>query len=198
MKMLESNILYDSLLIYILSVWWHRKNIKFTHANQPATSNAILTKLLVQLERLYFLFAFWARNYPWWSLWQKNTQNNCFIQVKPPFLVVEASNTVTFWRNAHFDVILTSITIIKQVFLRKLFCYESLVDIEVSKHKNILSLTRLIALVVVTSSLTSTPWRQSIHLFFYENKQRIHRCLKWNYKRSVLITSLLRIIRNFN
>ena len=30
--------------------------------------------------------------------------------------------------------ILTSVTIIKKVFLRKLFCYESLVDIEVSKH----------------------------------------------------------------
>ena len=32
------------------------------------------------------------------------------------------------------NVILTSVTIIKQVFLRKLFCYESLLDIEVSKH----------------------------------------------------------------
>ena len=42
-------------------------------------------KMLVQLERLYFLFAFLARNYPWWSLWQKNTKNNCFIQVKPLF-----------------------------------------------------------------------------------------------------------------
>ena len=84
-------------------------------------------------------------------------QNNCFIQVKSPFWVVEVSSTVTFWRNAQFDVILTSVTIIKQVSLRKLFCYESLVDIELSKHLNILSLTRLKALVVVTSSLTSTP-----------------------------------------
>ena len=66
---------------------------------------------------------------------RKNTNNNCFIQVKPPFLVVEVSNTVTFWRNARVDVILTSVTIIKQVFLCKLLCYESLVDIEVSKHK---------------------------------------------------------------
>ena len=176
--MLESNILYDNLLMNILSVWWHRIYIEITHSNQSATSNAILIKMLMQLERHYFLFAFCARNNPWWSLWQKNTKNNCFIQVKHPFLVVEDSNTVTFWRNARFDVILTSVTIIKQVFLRKLFCYESLVDIEVSKHKIILSLTRLIALVVVTSSLTSTPWRQLIHLFFYENKQRIHGCLK--------------------
>ena len=54
----------------------------------------------------------------------------------------------------HIDVIYNNQ---KRVFLRKLFCYESLVDIGVSKHKNILSLTRLIALVVVTSSLMSTP-----------------------------------------
>ena len=52
------------------------------------------------------------------------------------------------------------ITIINQVFLRKLFCFELLVDIEVSKHLNIFSLTRLIALVVVTSSLTSRSWHQ--------------------------------------
>ena len=31
-------------------------------------------------------------------------------------------------------LVLTSVTIIKQVFLRKLICYESLMDIEVSKH----------------------------------------------------------------
>ena len=48
----------------------------------------------------------------------ENTKNNSFIQVKPIILVV----------------ILTSVTIIKQGFLRKLLCYESLVDIEVSKH----------------------------------------------------------------
>ena len=61
-------------------------------------------------------------------------QNNYFIQVKPLFSVVEFSYTVTFCRNSRFDVILTSYTIIKQRFLRKLFCYESLVDKEVSKH----------------------------------------------------------------
>ena len=85
-------------------------------------------------ERLYFLFAFCARNYPWWSLRQKNPKNNYFIQVKSLFSVVEFGNTVTFWRNALFDVIFTSVKIIKQGFLHKLFCYESLVDIKVSKH----------------------------------------------------------------
>ena len=133
-KMQESNILYDNLLIDILSVWWHQKNIKITHANHSAMSKAILTKMLVQPERLYFLFAFCARNYPRWSLWQRNTNNNSIIQLKPTFLVVEVSNTVTFWRNAHFDVILTSVTVIRHVFLPKFFYYESLLDIEVSKH----------------------------------------------------------------
>ena len=56
-----------------------------------------------------------------------------FYSSKTPFLVVELSNTVLFGRNARFDVLLTLVTIIKQIFLRKLFCYESLVDIEVSK-----------------------------------------------------------------
>ena len=84
-------------------------------------------KMHVQAERLYFLLLFCARHYPWWSLWQKNTKNNLFS-------VVEFSNTVTFWKNARFNVILTSVTIIKLGFLRKLFCNESLVDIEVSKH----------------------------------------------------------------
>ena len=91
-------------------------------------------KMHVQAERLYFLFLFCARHNPWWSLWQKNNKNNLFIQVKSPFSVVEFSNTVTFWTNVRFNVILTSVTIIKVGFLRKLFCNESLMDIEVSKH----------------------------------------------------------------
>ena len=57
-----------------------------------------------------------------------------FYSSKTPFLVVEFSNTVIFLRNARFDVILTSVTITQQVFLRKMFCYEYLVDIEVLKH----------------------------------------------------------------
>ena len=159
--MLESNILYDNLLIDILSIWWHRKKYRnhscesFCYAKCNFDKSA---RLHVQSERLYFLFAFCARHYPWWSLWQKNTKNNYFIQVNPLFSVVEISNTVTVWRNARFDGILTSLTIIKQFYLRKLSCYESLVDIEVSKKL---------------------------------------KHLKWNYKRSVLITGLLRIIRNF-
>ena len=65
--------------------------------------------------------------------------------------------SVTIRRNARFDVILTSVIIIKLDFLCKSFCYKSLVGSEISKHHNILSLAHLIALGVVTSSLTSTP-----------------------------------------
>ena len=61
----------------------------------------------------------------------ENPQSHCIIQVKSPFSVVEVSNAVNFLRNARFDVILTSVTIIEQVFLRKLLCYESLVDLDV-------------------------------------------------------------------
>ena len=124
--MLELNIIYAHLLIYIVSVWWHRKYIKITYANNSATSKAILTtffdKMLVSnilyAHLLIYILSVWwhikiskslmriilqrqkqfwqnaratwtpilsIRNYPWWSLWHKNTQNNCFIQVKSPF-----------------------------------------------------------------------------------------------------------------
>ena len=65
---------------------------------------------------------------------EKHQKQLFYSNRTPIFWVVDVSNTVTFCRNARFDVILTSVTIIKQGFLRKLFCYESLVDIEVSKH----------------------------------------------------------------
>ena len=136
-KMLDSNILYDNLFIDILSVWYHRKKILESLMRIILLLKGNFNKFWkkhLQAERLNFLFLFCARHYPWWSLWQKNTQNILFIQVKPLFSVVEFSNTVTFWRNARFNVILTSVTIIKLGFLCKLLCYESLVDIEVSKH----------------------------------------------------------------
>ena len=129
-----------SMIIYLLTFYlfddiknkyWNHSCESVCYAKGSFDKSA---RLHVQSERLYFLLAFCARHYPWWSLWQKNTKNNYFIQVNPLFSVVEISNTVTVWRNARFDVILTSVTIIKQIFLSKLSCYESLVDIEVSKH----------------------------------------------------------------
>ena len=62
-------------------------------------------------------------------------QKQLFYSNKIPFFwSLNLATPLLFLRNARFDYILTSVTIIKQVFLRKLFCYESLVDIEVSKH----------------------------------------------------------------
>ena len=61
-------------------------------------------------------------------------QQQLFYSSKTHFLVVEFSKTVISLRNARFDVILTSVTIIKQGFLRKLFYYESLVNKEVSNY----------------------------------------------------------------
>ena len=121
-KMLESTF---SMINYLLTFYLFvdiKNTFRITHAKHSAASKAILLTLTimhVQPERLYFLFAFCARHYPWWSLWQKNTKNNYFIQLNFLFSVVEFSKTVTFWRNAHFDVILTSVTIFKQGFLRK-------------------------------------------------------------------------------
>ena len=67
----------------------------------------------------------------------ENTQNNSFIQIKSHLLVVEFSKKFTFLKNAHFDVILTSVMIIKLDFLCKSFCNKSLVGSEISKHQNI-------------------------------------------------------------
>ena len=61
-------------------------------------------------------------------------QTQLFSSSKPPFLVVEFNNTVTVLRNSRFDVILTSVTYIKQIFLRELSCYVLFVDIDVSNH----------------------------------------------------------------
>ena len=41
------------------------KNIRITRANHSSTTKAILGKMHVQPERLYFLFEFCARHYPW-------------------------------------------------------------------------------------------------------------------------------------
>ena len=71
--------------------------------------------------------------------------------------MVEFSKNVTFEKKtARFDVILTSVIIIKIDFPCKSFCNKSLVGSEIAKHQNLLSLAHLIALGIVTSSLMST------------------------------------------
>ena len=100
----KSVIMSEAFLVDVsISVWWHRKKYRnhscesFCYAKGNFNKSA---RLRVQSKRLYFLFAFCARHYPWWSLWQKNTKNNYFIHVNPLFLAAEISNTVTVWRNA--------------------------------------------------------------------------------------------------
>ena len=130
-KMLESKF---SMIIYICTFYLFDNIEKISESLMRIIllcQRQLWQKMHMQTERLIFLFAFCARHYRWWSLWRKNTENNYFIHLKPPFLVVECSNTVIFWRNARFDIILTSVSIIKQVSLRKLLYYESPVDIEV-------------------------------------------------------------------
>ena len=96
-----------SVIIFLLTFYLfgdiEKKNRNHS-CGSSCYANDNLTKLHVQPKRLYFLIAFCARHYPWWSLWQKNTKNNYFNQVKSLFSVVEFSNIVTFWRNARFDV----------------------------------------------------------------------------------------------
>ena len=59
------------MIIYLLTFCLFddiEKHIEITHANHSATSKAILTKMTkmhVQPERLYFLFLFGTRHYPW-------------------------------------------------------------------------------------------------------------------------------------
>ena len=74
----------------------------------------------VQPERLYFYLRF-VLGIIDGDRCDGKTPKAIILYNLNPFLVVEFSNTVTFRRNARFDVILTSVTIIKQVFLRKFF-----------------------------------------------------------------------------
>ena len=54
-------------VIYVLTFYLFddvKKIIIITHANHSAMSNAISTKMHVQPEPKYFLFAFYAWHYP--------------------------------------------------------------------------------------------------------------------------------------
>ena len=55
------------MLIYLLTFYLFddiEKNSGITHANHSSTSKAILTKMHVQPDRLYFLFALCAKHDP--------------------------------------------------------------------------------------------------------------------------------------
>ena len=104
--------------------------------NHSATPKAIFTKVhnCTCNLNVYIFYLRFALGLIHGDRCDRKTPKKIFYSSNPPFLFVEISNTVTVCRNARFDVILTSDTIIKEISLRKLSCYESLVDIEVSKH----------------------------------------------------------------
>ena len=128
------------MIIYILTFYLFddiEKNIGITHVNHSATPKAILTKVhdcTCNLNVYIFYLRFAVGIIHGVIVVTEKHQKQLFCPRKPNFSVVEISNTVTVRRNARFHVIFTSVTIIKQILLRKLSCYESLVDIEVSKH----------------------------------------------------------------
>ena len=96
-KLLESNILYDNYLLTfnlfddIKKKYRNHSCESFCYAKGNCDKS---TRLHVQTERLYFLFAFCARHYPVIVVTEKR-QKQLFYSSKPPFLVVEISNTVT-------------------------------------------------------------------------------------------------------
>ena len=107
-----------------------------------------------------FFFSFCARNNPWWSLWQKNNQNNCCIQVKSPLSVVEVSNAVTFWKKCsfwrHINVSYNNWTGFPSqiVLLWVTFCHRS---IKTLKHLIIDTFYSLGSSDVITNVNTLTP-----------------------------------------
>ena len=146
----------------------------------------------VQHERLYSYFRF-ARDiirvcccdkkiYNYFT--HVNNVNNVF------FRWLNLVIPLLFWRNARFAVILTSVSIIKHNFFVICFCYESLLGKEVTNHKHILKYHIIGTFHSpgsgnVITNVNIMTWINPLK-FFYENYRRIHDCLKWKCKRSVL------------
>ena len=82
------------------------KNIKITHANYSATSNAILTKMLVQPDRLCFYLCF-ALGIIHGYRCDRKTPKKCFTQVKPLFWSLKLVTLLLFEEM----LVLTSFTI---------------------------------------------------------------------------------------
>ena len=97
-----------SMIIYLLKFYLSGYSEKISNSLMQIfllRQRQFWEKMHVQPERLHFLFAFCARHYPWWSLWQKNTKNNYFIQVNPFSGSWIQQHCYFFWRNALFVVI---------------------------------------------------------------------------------------------
>ena len=86
------------MLIYLLAFYLFDDIEKYQNHSCESFCNVksnFEKKMLVQPERLHFYLRF-ALGIIHGGRYEKNTQNNCFIQVKFPFSVVEISNAVTF------------------------------------------------------------------------------------------------------
>ena len=94
-------------------------------------------------------------------------QKQLFYLNKPPFSVDEFSNTVTFWRNARFYVILTSVTINTGFPLQNVLlwvtCWQR--SIKILKHLIIDTSYSLGSSDVITNVNTMTPFNS---LFFFQ------------------------------
>ena len=82
--MLESNILYEYLLIDIYLFDVFENNIEIAHANYSATSKAILTKCSFNLN-VYIFYLRFALGIIHGDRCDRKTPKNCLIQVKPLF-----------------------------------------------------------------------------------------------------------------
>ena len=119
-KMLEANILYE---IYLLTFYLFDEIEKISKS---------LMQIILQRQRqfwqicscnlnVYIFYLRFALGSIHGDRCDRKHQKQLFYKSKTPFLVVEVGNTVTFWRYARFDVILTSVTIIKQVCFANCF-----------------------------------------------------------------------------
>ena len=127
-----------SMIIYSLTFYLFdniEKNNGITHANHSATQKAILTNFekCTCKRNVYIFYLCFVLGIIHGDRCDRKTPKTIYLFKWNHFF--RSLNLVTSllfeWR---FNVILTSVTIIKLGFLRKLFCNESLVDIEVSKH----------------------------------------------------------------
>ena len=108
----------NSMIIYLLTFYQFDDIEKISESLMPfILLRQILTKCTCNLN-VYIFYLRLALG----IIHGDRCDNNVFYSSKAPFSVVEFSNTVTFFLcNACFDAILTSVTIMKQGFLRKLF-----------------------------------------------------------------------------
>ena len=91
------------MIIYLFTFYLFddiEKNIEITHENQSATSNAILTKMLVQIERLYFLFAFWELSMM--IIMIEKHQKQLFYSSKTSFFGHWSQEHCYFWKKCSF------------------------------------------------------------------------------------------------